>query len=278
MLDALQRQIRWAPPKSAGKFILIDERDHAIFQAINKHGHLPSNYLFHFYKTKNWNTFQKRLKRLFNGSEKNGPYLTRPKGQWEGFYAHCQYAVYGLHDNAKQLLNPIEHTDHFVHQLMGACYGASLDLLLKEKYIHLPVSRLTLSNGRFLIPDALFGIDYGGKYRLFAVEIDRGNESVHRTPSQIRQTSFWSKVEGYREVLESKSYKEVWSKGTLMVLTVTTSQGRAQNLLNEINDPRFIFQVHPVFGDHERPWEIPETLLPVLHPYMSIRGAFDITK
>lgn len=294
--DALHRRRRTAKPQPRGKFIRLDDSDLDVFEAIHRHGHLPTHYLFEYTDKKNFNSFQHRLTRLFNGTENGEHYLVRPEKQWESLDANYQYTVYDLHLNAQMLLSSkgrfsphIQRGDPFVHRLMGACVGASIELACKTlglKYVsrHDVLNRkgnamkLPLAHN-WLVPDEVFGIGYGDSHRFFAVEIDRATEPIHR--KSLEQTDFGKKLVAYLEVMRNRTYKEEWDIPGMVVLTVTTNETRAKSLMEEVRklDPvlskRYLFKVVEHFGT---PWRIPPVLSDILEPWDSAHGKFDLTK
>ena len=81
--------------------------------------------------------------------------------------------------------------------------------------------------------DGLFGIEYarGGTkaYRFFALEADRGTMPVGRSNS--KQTSYLEKIAVYREIIASKVHKAHWGLPNLLVLTLTTSEARMNDII-----------------------------------------------
>jgi len=277
MQDTLSRRIRFAPPQPMGKKTVISDTDLKVFEAIHRHGPLPSNYL-HQYAQGERNNFQKRLTKLYNGTD-DGTFLVRPPQQFASYYIRNQFLVYDLNDRSKKVLEEhgklspyINRADPFLHRLMGACVGASLELTLKEKYIsrHAILSKhdkpmeLPLSNfsdRKALVPDELMGVNYGGSYRFFAIEIDRNTESIER--KKAGQNTFAKKLENYLDVMRNRTYKDVWGIPNLMVMTVTTNVTHMKNIMAHLKqlDPklaeRFIFRALPNFGAN---WTIPPVL------------------
>ncbi|OYV40956.1 MAG: hypothetical protein B7Z80_03205 [Rhodospirillales bacterium 20-64-7] len=218
--DTLTRRIRFAPPQPIDQRIDITDSDLALFEAIHRHGPLPSHYLFAFTGKSHFNSHQHRLTKLYNGTA-HGAYLVRPSQQFASFHARYQPVVYDLNEKSKQLL--IEHgklspyikrLDPFLHRLMSACVGASIELsctprgltyiprhaILKrtDSPMELPLSQFVPQKS--LVPDDVFGIDYGGSYRFFAVEIDRNTESIERR--KIDQNTFGKKLTCYIDAMK----------------------------------------------------------------------------
>lgn len=297
MKDTLLRRLRYAPPQPIGKRIELHKNDFTLFEAIHRHGHLPSHYLHAFSENKSHNALQHRLTKLYNGTT-DGAYLIRPPQQFDSFHARYQPIVYDLNEHSKQLLSEqgklspfIHRTDPFLHRLMSACVGASIELACKSiRYIsrHDILSRkgspmalpLAMPNQRALVPDDLIGFDYGGHYRFLAVEIDRNTESTERKDKS--QNSFSKKLAAYLEVMRNRTYKDIWGIPNLMVLTVTTNVTHMHNLMKHVHqlDPklseRFIFKALPTFGAH---WRVPPVLKDILDPWHQPNDRmFDLTK
>ncbi|HEX5182044.1 MAG TPA: hypothetical protein VFW19_02715 [Allosphingosinicella sp.] len=282
--DALARRLRYSPPVRKVRRLVLTPADHLIFEAIQRHGPLPTNYLYEFSKheRQSYLNLQHRLTEFYNGDD-TGPYLTRPPAQFDAFAARYQPLIYDLAPRAKIALAEYGSLARYsdrkdskpIHQFMGACVGASIELIAKLtdfRYIGreeilakaerpLPVQ---LRAGR-LVPDDLFGIsgvdDQGDWYRFFAIEIDRNTESIERR--NLHQTSFGQKVAAYREVLRDRLYRSAWGIPNLSVLTVTTNATHAANLLAYVArdseyQERFAFAVAPAFGSH---WRVPREVL-----------------
>lgn len=305
--DALSRRLRFAPPNPSVKRLVLTEPDFVIFEAIQRHGPLPTHYLYAFtqHLRKDYSHLQNRLTEFYNGDQ-GGPYLIRPPQQFDGFEARYQHVVYDLAPRAKALLS--ERTpgwrrgvrnDPFLHQLMQACVGASLELAARERgltYISTadilahercpqttrdlpnPLAIPTPGRGdrKAIVPDDLFGLRYGDEgYRFFAVEIDRNTESIERRDPG--QNSFGQKLTGYAEILSTRAFASHFGLPNLHVLTVTTNAVHAANIIDYIRRridnaqvaERFAFTTEPSFGAN---WRVPRTLLSHLigEPWLTI--------
>lgn len=306
--DALSRRLRFADPSPLVRRLVLTDADILIFEAIHRHGPLPSNYLYEFTKhlRKDQSHLQNRLTEFYNG-DAVGPYLTRPQQQFAGFEARYQHMVYDLAPRAKAFVNTrrsTKRTDPFLHQLMGACVGASIELGSVQKglryipreeifshpkcgdarnAIHpmaIPVSGVAQ---KALIPDDLFGLEYpGAGFRFFAVEIDRNTESIER--KNMEQNAFGRKIACYLDVLRNQLFRSWWGLPNLSVLTVTTNAIHAANILDFIRkqdekryQDRFAFAVATDFGAN---WRVPRTVLSGLldEPWMTSIGNKDIAK
>lgn len=316
--DALHRRLRFAAPSPRVKRIVLTEPDYQVFQLIDRHGPLPSHYLYEYTKglRRNQIAFQKRLTEFYNG-DALGPYLERPQQQFAAFNAHCQHVVYDLAPRARLALSERgllsrvspRRTDPFLHKLMSACVGASIELSARsvgaryisreQIFLHpsCPQATRDASNPmalplpgldrRTLIPDDLFGLRYRGAdgqklYRFFAVEIDRNTESIER--KNLDTNTFGHKIGAYLTVLRSGLYRSYWGLPNLHVLTVTTNATHALNIMDFVRrqkdaqfEDRFGFQVDTDFGAN---WRVPKGLLtPLLtEPWTTPNGSKDIAK
>lgn len=276
LVDALRRRSRFAPPQPLRGRIEISDSDLAVFEALHRHGPLPTHYLFRFSGHQSFNTFQHRLTKLYNGTGA-ASYLVRPPQQFASFHARYQHMVYDLSDAAKALLRErgklspfLLRSDPFLHRLMSACVGASIELACRNlRYIpraevltrkgnpmELPLSR-RVEKGR-LVPDDLFGLKWDNTVRFFAVEIDRNTESIaRRKPGSI---TFKEKLLCYIDAIRNQVYHEQWGIRNLSVLTVTTNGAHARGLERCVQtlDPtlahRFHFKTLPELGPN---WRVP---------------------
>lgn len=85
-------------PQPRGKRIDLSERDFAIFEALHRHGPLPTHYLYEFTRHfgRHLTSFQHRLTKLANGTENGTAYLPRPRQQFASYNARCQPIIYDL--------------------------------------------------------------------------------------------------------------------------------------------------------------------------------------
>ncbi|MDB5441517.1 MAG: hypothetical protein JWM33_3944, partial [Caulobacteraceae bacterium] len=294
--DALNRRLRFAPPHPAVKRVVLTEADYLIFEAINRHGPLPTHYLYEFTKhlRRNLPNLKWRLTQFYNG-DRSGRFLTRPQQQFAGFEARYQHLVYDLAPGALYALaergtlvrSSSKRTDPFLHQLMGACVAASIELSAKAmglRYIPrdeiltnpkcpdatklapnpiaIPLSGL--GEQKSLVPDDLFGIEYPSTgFRFFVVEIDRNTECIESR--RIDQNSFGRKIAGYLDILRTQSFRSYWGIPNLHVLTITTNATHAANILTSIRRQaeancanRFAVSYVPSFGSN---WRVPRAVL-----------------
>ncbi|HSG37797.1 MAG TPA: replication-relaxation family protein, partial [Paracoccaceae bacterium] len=83
-----------------------------------------------------------------------------------------------------------------------------------------------------LIPDQLFGLDYGGTYRVFALEVDRGTEPKS---SPSARKSWARSIVQYRQVIEQGLQKTHYGlKAPLLVLWVFSTASRQAKFLEMV--------------------------------------------
>ncbi len=274
MKDSLDRRIRWAEPQPQVKRLVLTDADFLIFECINRHGPLPTPFLYRFTRhlRKDYSHLQNRLTELYNGDD-GGPYLVRPPRQFASFHARYSHMVYDLSKRAKALLEtPVAmRKDPFVHQLMKACVGASIEAQAEEIGIqYVPRHELNLQEGT-IIPDDVFSLHYNGKNHFFALEVDRNTESIERTTQGYNTVT--KKIQNYISAFEAKDLLGLrnWS-----VLIVTTNHTHAKNILAKIaeQDSRFAgkFALY-VLPDFAANWRVPKGLSKLLEePWHTVDG------
>ncbi len=312
--DTLNRRLRTSPPSQAIRRVVLTDADYITFEAINRHGPLPTHYLYQFTKhlRRDYTHLQNRLTEFYNG-DASGPLLIRPPQQFAGFEARYQHVVYDLAPRAKALLAERGVTsryaprriDPFLHQLMQSCVGASLELTAPSKGLRyiprweilthprcpqetkdsvnpmaIPIAGM---GQKALIPDDLFGLEYPGVgFRFFAVEIDRNTESIER--KNMSQNAFGAKIAGYLDILRNQTYRAHWGLPNLHILTVTTNATHARNILAYVEkqgEPnyagRFAFACVSSFGAN---WRVPKEVLSILldETWITTTGLKDISK
>lgn len=249
--------------------MLLQPRDLLIFEAIQRHGPLPSHYLYAFTKhiAKDAFGFSKRLLALTREG-----YLARPP-QLNHPRVFTDFKVYLLARKAYEALKAAGTLHRFAtpvsgdyrHQFMTACVTANIelgavaagyvyvsqeDILAKEtcpeatrntpKPLALPVAishSFTRASGTSFVqtsnhraePDQLFGIAYGSGYRFFALEADRGTEPLTR--QNLEDNSTLRKLLSYKQILDQRAYKGRWGIPNLYPMFVTTAEARVSNML-----------------------------------------------
>jgi hypothetical protein len=154
-VDALNRRSKLAPPQPLRTALEITDRDMAIFEAIDRHGQLPTSYLFQLTKSagRDFSAFRDRITDLYNGycdhpehrlkgfvdcahMCRPKSFLARDPAQTRTYRALSQQCVYNLTPLSRLLLYErgggrrfaVARNDPFLHQLFGACLSASFNL------------------------------------------------------------------------------------------------------------------------------------------------------
>ena len=246
-----------------GKRIELTSRDLEIFKLLCRYRYLRSTYIHAFVGGASDTRLKERLGNLFHEG-----YLDRPSQQWEFADARHMPVVHEIGraaeralrargmalEGANTLLADSPHRQ-FLHSLMICEALASLDLAIPAKpnlrFIGWPeilsrapeatrssqtLFRIPVPSGGYLIPDDLFGIEYGSggtkAYRFFALEADRGTMPIAR--SSPNQTSYLGKIGSYREIIVRQVHKTYLGLPNLLVLTLTTSHERMTNIIERL--------------------------------------------
>lgn len=183
-----------------------------------------------------------------------GGFLFCPRQQRATENANFHAYIYDLTDQARAYLSDHDLAEpsvtpggHWVHQFMTACVTGSIDIAARQAGVtYIPAQAIlarsgatlgTTIGGKKLIPDQLFGLDYGGSYRFFCVEADRGTEPKSSTAAR---KSARSSLEDYRAFIGDKLYKSHYGlTAGMMLLAVFSSRA---------NERRFLETVPEVMG------------------------------
>ena len=128
----------------------------------------------------------------------------------------------------------VRPTGHWWHAFLTASITSAIAIEAARKghrYIPaheiLAIRNTTLAiphGNQRLIPDQLFAIDYGGKFRSFVLEVDRGTEPIR---SKAARKSLTSMLRMYDEVLtRDGARKHYGTKSPMMVLMLFTCPQR----------------------------------------------------
>jgi Replication-relaxation len=178
-----------------------------------------------------------------------GGFLSLPPQQRATERAEFNPYIYDLASNAKRwladrgLAEPtVRPTGHWWHGYAVSCVTSAIDIAgARNEVRYIPAHEILARkgatfgipvNGKLLIPDQFFALDYGGSYRAFLLEVDRGTEPVSSTAAR---KSYASSVAQYAEVLQRGLHRDHYGlKANLLVLWVFTSQLRARRFLELI--------------------------------------------
>ncbi|WP_425416882.1 replication-relaxation family protein [Oricola indica] len=227
------------------------QRETRWLKFIERHGPQSSLYLHELTSDthRDRDTSLRQLQKL-----RSGDYLTCPVQQRATENASFNPYIYELTPRARAWLegndlaeNTIRPSGHWVHQYMVSCITASIDISLQRSGMsYIPAhailersgSTLSVELGRKkLTPDQLFGIDYGGRYRFFCVEADRGSEPKD---SKAARKSYRSMIEDYANFIGDGVYKQHFGLTAGMLLLCVFS--------SKTNERRFLETVRAALG------------------------------
>ena len=251
---------------STGERVQLTDRDFLWLQALHDHGALSSRSLHALTEDtcKSLKATQRRLMILAN--EENTPFggklLERPFQQNATYNARANFLMYDLAPASKRALqergtwsdNRPASRNPWAHSAMTSAITSAIAIGCKKHgFTYMPQHELLDRAGTelratvpykwngepktgVLIPDALFAINYGGKYRAFVVEADRGTEPGE--PSSDQRKSFKKNILQYENFISKGLYKKQYGfeKVGLMVLTVTTSPTRTKRFKEIIRE------------------------------------------
>lgn len=201
--------------------VVPTERDIRWFKHVERHGPLTSTQLIAWTADTHRcrDTALRRLQTL-----RAAGFLFLPKQQRACERAEFQPYVYDLAPKGLQQLtdaglreDTVRPTGHWWHLHETAMFTAQIDLEARERgFRYIPAhdilkraeASLAIQMGRQkLIPDQLFAIDYGGLFRAFMVEVDRGTEPIASTSARKSwQSSLAQYDEAFRLELPNQSY------------------------------------------------------------------------
>ena len=169
-----------------------NERDLRWFKHLERHGPLSSQQLIAWtadtHRCKD--TALRRLQAL-----RAAKLLYLPKQQRQTERAEFKPYIYDLAPHGQRYLkdaglteHTIRPTGHWWHLHETAMLTAEIDLEARNRtFRYIPAHKILERSGatlaipmgqQKLIPDQLFAIDYGGLFRAFMVEVDRGTEPI----------------------------------------------------------------------------------------------------
>lgn len=175
-------------------------------------------------------------------------YLRLPAQQCQIAKADFNPYVYDLTVEATLYLRglgdptPVRPVGHWWHSLVVASLTSAIAITAARRgYRYIPAHEILtqsgaalaipMSGGR-LIPDQLFAIDYGGRFRSFLLEVDRGTEPLQ---SNAAKKSMASMLAAYDRVIASGFAQEHYRlKSPLLPLFAFTNPSRAARCLAQI--------------------------------------------
>lgn len=228
------------------------ERETRWLKHLERHGPQSSQYLFEMTRDTHRckDAALRDLQKL-----RAGGYLRLPPQQRTTEHAPFNPYIYDLDRGATDYLQnedlkelAYRPTGHWWHSYAVACASSSIDIAAARSGArYIPAHQiLAIRNAEFamplgrtiLIPDQIFAIDYGGRFRSFALEVDRGTEPKN---SAAKRKSWARSIEQYAQVLEQQAHRAHYGlKSNLLVLWVfmkTSHEGRFLEMVAQQGGP-----------------------------------------
>lgn len=214
---------------------------------IERHGPQSSEYLFELTRDTHRckDTALRQLRKL-----RASGFLMLPRQQRATEHADFNPYIYDLTQKAKTHLvelgiaeQTVRPTGHWWHGYMTSCVTSAIDIAAgRDGVRYIPAHEILAKNnaplaipinGQKLIPDQLFALDYGGRYRVFALEVDRGTEP--KTSSQTRK-SYAKSTAQYQMVLAQNIHRNHYGiKANFLVLWVFSSRSNQARFLEMVD-------------------------------------------
>lgn len=313
--DALGRSLPWATHKELDekrpdRFIFTGP-DFLMFEFIDRHGYMPSNYLRAFQSDirRNKGHVLNRLTAFCKGSKEQGKILLAPPQQFSQRHAHARHKVYRITAFTRQLLGPRASavtstaSNSFVHDLMQACVAASLELTAPKHGLRwVPRSEFLLHDysgsartavDPMLAPSGIKFDDVGalehptkGK-RACLIEVDRYSESMDPRGVPTKGTTYFGhKLDAIDDLIASGNITRWLGVSKPYVLIVTTTGTRANQIIKRVERLKsaqcFYVTVVTEFADEPENdlfWRVPDHVLPLLdQPWLTVNGARLLTQ
>jgi len=207
-------------------------RENRWLKHIERHGPQSSTHLYELTKGTHSckDTASRQLQKL-----RAGGFLVLPRQQ--RFTEHADFNPY-IYDLTKQAQDrlidlgikepTVRPTGHWWHGYDVARVTSVIEICAaRDDVRYIPAhdilaikdTPLAISvGGQKLIPDQLFALDYGGSYRAFALEVDRGTEPK---TSPAARKSYASSIEMYRQMIEQDLHRSHYGlKATTLILWI----------------------------------------------------------
>jgi len=214
---------------------------------IERHGAQSSDYLHGLTNDTHRcaDTARRQMQKL-----RAGGYLRLPQQQRATEHADFNPFIYDLTAKAEKALvdlgiaeDTTRPTGHWWHAYMTSCVTSSIDIasnrvgvryIPAHKILAIKQSSLAVQIGQQkLIADQLFALDYGGSFRAFMLEVDRGTEPKI---SVTARKSYAKAIEQYRKLVEQEIYKKHFGlKANLLILWVFNSRSNEMRFLDMVD-------------------------------------------
>ncbi len=211
---------------------------------IERHGPQSSQYLYELTRDTHRckDTALRQMQKL-----RAGGFLRLPQQQRATEHSEFNPYVYDLTKAAKDhlfdlgLADPtVRPTGHWWHGFATSCVTSSIDIAAARHGVrYIPAHTILAKQGATLeipmkrgklIPDQLFALDYGGSFRAFMLEVDRGTEPSR---SSAARKSLAKSIQQYEALLQRGYQKTHYGlKANLLVLWVFNSPTRQMKFLS----------------------------------------------
>ena len=202
------------------------------FDAIKRHTWLSSDLLYYF-TAREWKDRWGYLKRL-EALTKQAKLCRHPSLNNENVFN--DFLNYTLEERGFHLPDDLRHSAMTIAATANLDIGARatgfkyisqaeiIDRLPPRKYaLSMPNGRVVDGKTRYTTPDALCGIEYGNGVRFFAIEADRGTETL--------DTKIRNKLKAYDYILKKKEYQKLFDIPVLYPMVVTTTEARMNSMI-----------------------------------------------
>ncbi len=279
-MDTLGRRHREVP-SSSGKRITPQPADVLVCELLHRLGPLSRQTLITLTSHLRKNAFEstKRLGDLYHeaNTPHGGPYLSRPEQQFYTLNAERNQLAYDLTKHGKQLLK--DHGkfrerapgaaawghwfhDHFLATALASIYADAGDAYVFQDTI-LERCNTDLSfmvDGKKLVPDGLFGINYGHKKILYMVEAyyhrkDTGTATETIRSRNDKKKTFQRSLDQYGKFITSKEPMKIF--GTpVMVLNLFTNLSSMQTAMSITDKSFMLFRYVPEAAGMSKPYDL----------------------
>lgn len=241
--------------------VRVTNREIRWLKHIERHGPQSSVYLYELTKDTHRckDTALRDLQKL-----RAGGFLCLPPQQRATERAEFNPYIYDLTKQAKSwladqgLAEPTERpTGHWWHAYMVSCVTSSIDISAAREGVRYIAAHEILArkngatlgipvNGKLLIPDQLFALDYGGSYRAFVLEVDRGTEPT--VTAKMRRSINGILNQYDKAFSQSLPLTHYGLRCLTILLVVTTSKVRVRQLIDCLSNSAGGISKYTVIG------------------------------
>lgn len=228
--------------------VRVTNREVRWFKHIARHGPQSSQSLYELTRDTHRckDTALRQMQKL-----RAGGYLMLPRQQRATERAEFNPYIYDLAPKAEDHLfdlgedePTVRPTGHWWHAYTVSQVTSGIDIAAARAGVrYIPAHEILAIKGADLaipigrsklIPDQLFALDYGGAFRAFALEVDRGTEPKS---SPANRKSWERSIDQYRQVIERQLYKAHYGlSANLLVLWVFSSPSKQVRFLEMLEE------------------------------------------